>query len=174
MIRAVVGLEEYFSPDDILLELDIYKVTGNYIWPYFEGHHYLSRTFTGAHTFIAVTKDGQPVAFAAISAFPSGTVKNAWRGHRTVVAPDYQGLGLGARLSEWVGEWVLRELGGRYYCKTSHPRLGEYRESSPYWKPTSKNKRIRKASKETMDKQKKWTADHKRLCYSHEYIGRNT
>ena len=174
MTRAVVELEESFLPDDILMELDIYKVTGNYVWPYFAKHHYLSNSFTGAHTFIAVNTDGSPVAMVGISALPSGSLKNAWRGHRTVVAPDYQGLGLGARLSEWVGEWVIRELGGRYYCKTSHPRLGEYRENSIYWKPTSKNKRVRKASADSMNKQKKWQADHKRLCYSHEYIGRNT
>ena len=166
--------EEFSSQDSILMELEVYKVTGNHIWPYFAKHHYLSKSFTGAHSFIAVNKDGQPVAMVGISALPSGTLKNAWRGHRTVVAPDYQGLGIGARLSEWVGEWVLRELGGRYYCKTSHPRLGEYRENSPYWRPTSKNKRLRyKSEADNHAVNKKWASDHKRLCYSHEYIGRN-
>jgi len=165
-------LEESSSQSE-LMSLSIYKVQGSKVWPYFSKHHYLSNSFSAAHTFIAVNSDGQPVALAAVSALPSGTIKNAWRGHRTVVLPDYQGLGIGARLSEWVGEWVLRELGGRYYCKTSHPRLGEYRENSPHWKPTVKNKRKRSEADAERHKEKRnWKSDSARICYSHEYLGR--
>jgi GNAT superfamily N-acetyltransferase len=112
---------------------------------------------------------------AAIS-FPSGTIKNAWRGHRTVVLPEYQGLGLGVRLSDAVAE-IMVQNGHRYFSKTAHPRMGEYRERSPLWRPTSTNKKDRQdlrhldvdAGFSWMRKKHQDLKD--RICYSHEYIG---
>lgn len=144
-------------------------------WELFRNHHYLSGDIhKGARCFLAVWND-VPVGFTGILAMPSGSLKNAWRGHRTVVLPDFQGMGIGVRLSDSVGEIMLAE-GKRYFSKTAHPRLGEYRNNSPKWKPTSKNMQDRKDyvlidwennkySKELMMKH----VD--RFCYSHEYIG---
>ena len=106
---------------------------------------------------------------------PSGTTKNAWRGHRTVVLPDFQGMGIGVRLSDSVGEIMLAE-GKRYFSKTAHPRLGEYRNNSPKWKPTSKNMQDRKDYALMDWENKKFSKELMmkhidRFCYSHEYIG---
>lgn len=141
-------------------------------WRLFRPHHYLSGDINrGAHCWLAKWK-GVTVGFAASLAFPNQAFTNAWRGHRTVVLPDFQGLGIGPRLSDAIGEMHLSQ-GKRYFSKTAHPRLGEYREKSPLWKPTSKNKKARmdyaffRETKESGHKMKH--AD--RLCYSHEYIG---
>lgn len=95
----------------------------------------------------------------------SGTLKNAFREHRTVVLPDYQGLGYGMRLGEWLGEYHIRQ-GERLYSRTTHPRIGEARNASPLWRNTGKNQRLRKPE---------WSnaggADTTRIAYSHEYIG---
>jgi GNAT superfamily N-acetyltransferase len=109
-----------------------------------------------------------------MSALAMPGVKNAWRGHRTVVLPDYQGIGIGVRCSDAVASMFVAD-GKRYFSKTSHPRMGLYRESSKLWKPTTKNRVIRndyKSSRKTKEHRYKLSHAH-RVCFSHEYIGVN-
>jgi len=141
-------------------------------WSLFRKHHYLTADINRSARCWVVEWDGTAIGFAAVIPLPSGTLKNAWRGHRTVVLPEFQGLGLGVRISDAMGTMV-RADGGRYFSKSSSSRLGEYRNNSPLWKPTSKNQKVRSDSKSD----KKWTntnyklAHAERLCYSHEFIG---
>lgn len=138
-------------------------------WSIFRTHHYLTSELNKSARCYAAYWGDQLVAFAAALPYPSGTLKNAWRGHRTVVLPDYQGLGIGVRLSDWVARHLVLQ-GKRYYSKTAHPRMGEYREASPNWKPTSKNRLARReCGKNTYGGMNK-TLRVGKLCYSHEYI----
>ena len=141
-------------------------------WSFFSKHHYLSGDINrSARCWIAVW-DGLLVGFAAAISFPSGSVKNAWRGHRTVVLPEFQGMGIGARISDAVGEIFLAQ-GCRYFSKSANPNFGAYRNLSKKWRATSKNGKSRqdyKAGRNTKeDKHKMAHAD--RICFSHEYIG---
>lgn len=141
-------------------------------WPIFSKHHYLSHSLNKSARCWMVVWNDTPVGFASALAFPNGNFENGWREHRTVVLPDYQGLGLGVRISDAIAQMFIDE-GCRYFSKTSHPRMGGYREVSPLWKPTSKNKKSRK----DYDPTKKTKEDaHKmrhidRVCFSHEFIG---
>lgn len=100
---------------------------------------------------------------------PNGYVKNAWRGHRLVILPDFQGMGIGVRFLEKVAQIHLNE-GKRFYGRTAHPRLGYYMDKSKKWKPTSKNKKLRKDV--TYNKlYNNYYVDDKRVCFSFEYIG---
>lgn len=141
-------------------------------WALFGRHHYLDGSINkSARCWIAEWR-GIPVGFAACLAFPSGTVKNAWRGHRTVVLPEFQGLGIGVAISDAVAT-ILTSEGCRYFSKTSHYKMGEYRENSAKWKATSKNKKKRK---DYRSDRKTKESGHKskhidRVCYSHEFIG---
>lgn len=141
-------------------------------WSIFKEHHYLDGNLNKSSRCWLATWGDNVVGFAAALAFPSAHIQNAWREHRTVVLPDYQGLGLGTRLSDAVAEMFVLD-GGRYFSKTSHPRMGEYREKSPLWKPTSKNKRARTDySTKHKTKEDAYKMRHaNRVCYSHEYIG---
>jgi ABC-type transport system involved in cytochrome c biogenesis ATPase subunit/GNAT superfamily N-acetyltransferase len=142
-------------------------------WNIFKHHHYMTAQVNATAEMYLATWDGKPVAFAACIAMPSGTLKNAWRGHRTVVLPDYQGLGIGVRLSDWMGARCLH-LGRRYFSKTAHPRMGTYRDNSPLWKPTNKNHKARsdiKSSKNKNYNEMNRTLRANKWCYSHEYIG---
>jgi GNAT superfamily N-acetyltransferase len=145
------------------------------LWSRFSKHHYLSAEINrGARCWVAVW-DGEAVGFASSIAQPSGTMQNAWRGHRTVVLPDYQGLGIGVLLSDAVAEMHVCN-GLRYFSKTAHARMGEHREMSPSWRPTSKNKRARSDYAKIQEGAKEFGYAHKhkdRVCYSHEYIGNN-
>jgi GNAT superfamily N-acetyltransferase len=89
-----------------------------------------------------------------------------------VVLPDYQGMGIGVRFSNAIGQ-IHIEQGHRYFSRTAHPKMGMYRERSSLWKPTSKNKKLR------LDEKHKYVfkghyVDNKRVCFSHEYIGEIT
>lgn len=141
-------------------------------WGMFRDHHYLTGDMNkSAHCFLAMWND-TPVGFASALAFPNGNFNNGWRGHRTVVIPDFQGLGIGVRLSDFVARHYVSQ-GKRYFSKTSHPRMGEYRERSPLWVATSKNRKARpdyKAGRST--KEDNYKMRHtSRVCYSHEYVG---
>ena len=60
------------------------------------------------------------------------------RAHRTVVLPEWQGFGVGGRLSDAAGEWHRRR-GSDYYGQTVHPRFGSARDASPLWEATETN-----------------------------------
>ena len=136
-------------------------------WSLFSRHHYLSEDINKSSRCWICTWNGIAVGFVSALPQPSGTMKNAWRGHRTVVLPDFQGMGIGVRISEAVGE-VLLENGCRYFSKTIHPKMGAYRENSSKWKPTSKNRKIRRDYGEHSNFA--WET-RKIASFSHEYIG---
>jgi GNAT superfamily N-acetyltransferase len=105
------------------------------IWRLFAAHHYYSQEIAqSSRTFLATAEfDGyeELVGFIASLPMPSGTLKNAWRASRTVVLPDFQGLGIGPRISDMVAD-IHRNEGKRYYSKTTSDRLGGWR-NSPHW-----------------------------------------
>lgn len=150
------------------LVLEIYP-SSNEIWEHFAPYHYLSESLNKSARCYVATWEGQLVGFVATMAYPSGTVQNAFREHRLVIHPDYQGLGLGPRLSEAIAQHYL-DNGKRYFSKTSHPRLGGYRDQSSVWKPTSKN-HMKRPDGSHNRKITRWEIDPNRWSYSHEYIG---
>lgn len=146
-------------------KLDIAVYPAKYtVWSYFSQYHYLTEEHNNsAHCYIAVWEN-KLVGFNSCLSFPSGAFKNAWRAHRLVIHPDFQGMGFGPALSEAVAQHYV-DNGKRYFAKTAHPRLGKYRDASPRWRATSNNHSVPKK------KQKMWQIDTTRWTYSHEYIG---
>jgi len=147
------------------------------LWSAFAPHHYLSGSMNKSAKCWAAVWNENIIGFAAVLPQPSGTLKNAYRGHRTVILPDYQGLGIGVRFSDAIAQMHV-DQGKRYFSKTANPRMGGYRDNSPLWKPTSKNKKKRKdylLSGTQHDKQmlsvESLLAHANRECWSHEYIG---
>lgn len=134
-------------------------------WGLFKGHHYLDANCSkSAHCFVGFIND-VPVAFAAALPFPHPTLKNMWRGHRTVVLPDYQGIGLGNTISEFLGEHYL-SMGKRYSSVTSHPAMVAHRVRSPKWIMTRKPGRVPINGKSGQLK-----SSSNRITASFEYIG---
>ena len=154
------------------LVAEIYEVKYS-MWQNFVEHHYLNGDINkSAVCFLAVI-EGKPAGFGAVLVFPNGAIKNARRSHRIVVKPEYQGFGLGVRLSDWEGEWFTKQ-GFRFFGRTAHSRLGEYREKSPLWRPTSMNKKARKSKDADWNNELSHWSHSRRLGYSHEYIGEQT
>ena len=152
------------------ISLDIYSVSYK-AWDMFKNHHYLSNDISKSSRCFLGLYNNNPIAFGSVLAMPNGNIKNAFRGHRTVILPDFQGQGLGVRFSDAIGEIMIAE-GKRYFSRTIHPRMGFYRNNSVLWKPTSKNMKLRTDVKHQNVFNGHY-ADNKRICFSHEYIGKS-
>lgn len=151
-------------------------------WESFSDHHYLTADINPAAWCWLMTVNGSLAAFYSALPMPSGHLKRAWRGHRLCVSPDFQGMGLGPKLSNHVAQLYLA-AGYRFFAKTAHPSLGAYRNNSKFWKPTAKNMRKRQDYKAYAEGKVKtsgslydygadfYKAQVERFCYSHEYTG---
>jgi len=87
--------------------------------------------FQASKCFVAMI-DNIPVSFIAVLHFPHSKVKNFKRVHRLVVLPDYQGIGIGNRLLEFIGKKYISS-GYRYIITTSTPALLQYFQNSKLW-----------------------------------------
>jgi len=151
-------------------------------WRRFSKYHYLdTRMSRSVHCYIGLIGD-KPVAFHAAIHSTNRDIHSYWRGHRTVVLPEFQGLGIGTAFSDAIAQMYV-DRGMRYFSKTAHPSFGEHREKSPLWRPTSTNRKSRKSSyllkDGTIRKMPGYGGnaeiarrDADRVCYSHEYIGK--
>jgi ABC-type lipoprotein export system ATPase subunit/GNAT superfamily N-acetyltransferase len=163
------------------LTLTIRSTTPDY-WRYFSKYHYLdTRMSRSVHCYVLLLGD-KPIGFHAAIHSTNRDIHSYWRGHRTVILPEFQGMGIGTAFSDAIAEiYVSRGL--RYFSKTAHPSFGEHREKSPLWRATSTNKKSRKGSYLLKDGSIRAMPgyggnaqialrDADRVCYSHEYIGK--
>jgi len=103
-------------------------------WVLFRRHHYLNGNLLGHAKCFAAFWGERPVAFSAwVRRNTRKCVRGDMREHRTVVLPDFQGLGIGNRLSEFCAS-IWAGLGGRAFGTTSHPAMIGYRLASPRWR----------------------------------------
>lgn len=115
--------------------LQIYRVAARQAWPIFQAHHYLSHTICkSAISLLATVQiDERPPQIAALASCISNLSCNpCFREHRTVCLPDYQGIGLGNLLSEYLASLVVTR-GKKYFSTTSHPAMIAHRLRSPLW-----------------------------------------
>lgn len=100
-------------------------------WRIFERHHYLSSELhRSAKCFCGFVED-YPAVFTAVLNFPHPK-RSGWREHRTVCLPDFQGVGIGNAMSEFVAG-MFRATGRPYFSTTSHPAMIRHRAKSPLW-----------------------------------------
>lgn len=138
-------------------------------WELFKHHHYLSADLNKAAKLFVATWNDVPVACIAIIALPNPYLKNAWRASRTVVLPDYQGLGIGVKLSDYFGS-LIKAGNGRFFSKTIHPAMIAYRlKHKANWKETTHSREARKPLNTSMLKRNWYVSD--RFCFSFEYVG---
>ncbi len=100
-------------------------------WSLFARHHYLSSALNPSAQCYLALWNGEPVAFCAL--LPLIGAKGHWRISRVVTLPDYQGLGIGMRFIECVGD-VQKADGRRLSITASHPAVLAHCQRSTQWR----------------------------------------
>jgi energy-coupling factor transporter ATP-binding protein EcfA2 len=113
------------------IEIEVKRVPRSF-WSEFSRHHYLNHQIANSAACFVAFWDQRPVAFASSMFFPHPK-RSGWREHRTVCLPDFQGVGIGNKLSETVAA-AYRATGKPYRSTTSHPAMIGYRARSQKWK----------------------------------------
>lgn len=125
--RLTVGRERRRPP----IELEVRRVHSG-AWSLFREHHYLDTELNHASACFVALWQGVPVAFCSVLNFPHPKVRNIKREHRLVCLPDFQGVGIGNRLSALMGA-MCKGMGWRYTSTSTHPALIRYRNQSKDW-----------------------------------------
>ena len=154
--------------EDLNLNVFIYGGDKKELWNKFKEHHYLSADMNMASTIFVCYLDDILVGMCGVLPVPSGVTKHGFRPSRTVILPDYQNLGIGTRLSEFIGDYYLNK-GYKFYYRSSHLRLKTFWEHSPYWVATSHNAKKRDPDSNFSNVNIK----EDRICASYEYMGHN-
>lgn len=116
------------------IELQIRRVHHS-AWQLFRKHHYLDTNLnTSAVCFVAFWND-RPVAFSSWLHFLHAQKTKCKREHRTVTLPDYQGVGIGNAVSNYIAA-MWKALGYSAISTTSNPAMIYTRNNSDLWKMT--------------------------------------
>ncbi len=140
------------------------------MWPVFREHHYLNTKKLGAGMRCYVAKHGdKPVAFIAV--LRVHMKMHYYRVSRVVVLPDYQGVGVGKSLLNFIAEhFRLNGLPIPFKIVTSNPQfvrgLKGWRVKRFGHGGWAKNSRRTEMNQELMNSNSK-----QRLSASLEYVG---
>lgn len=153
------------------IELTIYRCDSRE-WARFAPHHYLSAKINaGASHFIAYYQD-RPVAFHSFLQFVgalSGSRK-AQRVHRSVVLPDFQGVGIGNALSAHLAS-MWSGMNRRVFLGTGHPAVIAGAMHSKVWRLTRAPSRTKADTKGNVAGYDARSRSTRRLTASLEYCG---
>jgi ABC-type molybdenum transport system ATPase subunit/photorepair protein PhrA len=100
-------------------------------WAMFKRHHYLDTSLADSARCYCALYDDRPVAFTAVMHWPHASASR-WREHRTVCLPDFQGVGIGNALSDFIASMYLA-TGKPYTSVTSNPAMIQHRARSKNW-----------------------------------------
>ena len=136
-------------------------------WNIFRKYHYLSDSFNMVADAYICTANGEIAGFTSLLHFPHFKYKNIKRVHRTVVLPDYQGVGIGTSLNDCIAQryknngFIVRNV-------TSSPQMIASLLRNKKWECAHKG-RIRK-TKGNYNSIKN-SASSNRITCSFAYIG---
>ncbi|CAJ1357632.1 unnamed protein product [Effrenium voratum] len=176
-----VGPPQFAVPE---LKLEIRRALPRE-WAHFREHHYKDHSLhTCCVAFVALL-DGRACCFCSVFAESfnwvqrpgNATTREEWhqvgypctwhgknrklfRENRTVVLPDFQGMGLASLTCDTVGAYLLN-CECDFTSQTVHPYYGSYRDRSPFWRalPSNRNGKYVKNGN---------------LKYSHVFLGAYT
>jgi hypothetical protein len=155
------------------IQLEVVRVHSS-AWQLFKRHHYLDSQISSFAKYFVGFVGGQPVAFTSAMSFAHPT-RPGWREHRTVCLPDFQGVGIGNAMADFVAG-MFRAKGKPYRSTTSHPAMIKYRVKSPLWKMTRRpgfaaNSPNSGSQKDPAGRRVKIRDSFGRLTAAFEYVG---
>lgn len=162
------GTSEFFSGRYLhqrpAIEVKIFRVHHS-LWQQFRQHHYLNTNLNSSAACFAAFIHDAPVAFSAWLPFPHAKRTNTKSEHRTVTLPDYQGIGIGNRLSTTIAS-MWKALGYTSLSTTSHPGMIQHRSNSSLWRLARLGRNSRPGTNSRFR-----SHANTRLSASFEYIG---
>ena len=114
------------------IKFEIFNTTDKTIWKMFAKHHYLSHSHNNAANVFIATVNDEIAGFISVFHFPHPKSKIIKQVHRLVILPDYQGVGIGLKLLNEVGNKYQKD-GWRYTIITSAPSLINALKKSTKW-----------------------------------------
>lgn len=136
-------------------------------WAIFRHHHYLDTDLSPVAQCFAAFIDDSPVGFVAYLPFPHA-VRPGWRLHRLVCLPDYQGVGIGVALADYVSS-LLKATGRPVFRTAAHPAVVAHCRKSQIWRVNREMSRVGPQGKTSTVKIK--TTASGRFTAGFEYIG---
>jgi GNAT superfamily N-acetyltransferase len=122
---------EYKRPE---IRIEVYRVSNEYkkqIWEVFRKYHYLNTELHQAAEQWVGIMNNELVCHRGVIQFP---MRKGWkRGHRMVVLPDYQGVGIGTAFEEYTSQYYA-DLGWNVNVTTTTPALVHTLVRSKKWK----------------------------------------
>jgi energy-coupling factor transporter ATP-binding protein EcfA2 len=155
-------LETASCPRRPEIELSIFRCRYE-TWNIFKQHHYLTEDLNKAANNYIVLWNDKPIAFIAVLPFPGVGDEKTRRISRIVVLPDFQGLGLGKSILNYISSLYAKDESAMY-IRTMSPALGLALEKDKNWIATSSNLKI--PGKDTSGRKL-----IERPSYSYKYIG---
>ena len=149
------------------IRLDIFETKHKReYWQMFRKYHYLNHELNVAARVFVCFANGQIAGFCAVLPQPHPVRKHLWRTHRTVVLPDYQGIGIASAMQWRIADAFLAE--GTTICSvTSNRAMIASMQKSPLWKCVAIHRH--KAHRGALSTGIQSVA---RITASFEYIGR--
>ena len=136
------------------------------MWQIFRGYHYLNGALPStARCYTAVYQD-KPIAFIAVVHIHMKT--RHYRVTRLVVLPDYQGIGVGKRLLNFIAELYTSQTKIPFYILTSNPQI--IRGNMGNWKITRFGHASKGRSNSRINNRIRNTLSRKRITISMQYI----
>lgn len=134
-------------------------------WRAFSKYHYLSHSHNNSASVYLLYLDDTLCGFYSVLNFPHAQIRKAVRGHRLVVLPDFQGMGLGLRLRSMVAEMYVKD-GYRFFATTTNPAILNGLRNNKNWILT----RVGRTSAGGPKSQLAKSSSSNRITTSWEYI----
>ena len=148
------------------INLEIYETKRKReYWQVFSKYHYLNHDINVAARVWVCFANGQLAGFTSALPFPHPYKKNYWRLHRSVVLPDYQGVGIATTLRLRICQELFQE-GKGIITTTSNRAMIASMKKTPQWKCVDISRKITKSR--TFSAR---TQSGARITASFEYIG---
>lgn len=138
-------------------------------WELFKKHHYLSSELNKASICFCGFFENQPIVFCSVISFPH-PVSPSWREHRTVVLPDFQGVGIGNKISEFVAG-MFKASGKNFISTSGNPAFIQHRKKNSNWKLTKPMKINSGYTNKSAMKSFVGTSASNRYTAAFQYIG---
>lgn len=106
-------------------------------WKLFAPYHYLTNQLSNAARCFGLWVNGELAGFQGILHLPHPRRKNIKRLSRSVILPDYQGMGLIHVMGDFIGS-AYKAIGYELRSYPAHPAYVRAKDKSPKWQMTKK------------------------------------